>query len=154
VAQSAELAPEHALARLGVMDSEDDLVWMRAELPWLDSGFLGRIPPERAGGVGADLERLGFTVYALDGSRMRTAAQCYAEITRAFDFWGDWQGNPDAFTDFMSDVELPRRAAVVWTSTRTLAAADPVAFARVVSLLILTQEGTPAASQLEILLSE
>lgn len=138
------------------MHGEDDLVWLRGELPWIDTGFLPRVPPGRLDLVLRELDRLGFKVYVLNGEGMSSAAECYAEVTRVFGFWGSWQGNPDAFNDFMGDVDLPRRAAIVWTSTQTLAAADPITFARVVSLLMLTREGLSSAnaSQLEIFLGE
>lgn len=131
------------------------MVWLRRELPWLDTAFLPRVPAERLDDLLLDLGRLGFAIFMLEGERMTDETECYAEVTRALGFWGNWQGNPDAFIDFIADVDFSRRAAIVWTSIRTIAAADPIVFARVVSLLTLAREGTPTeTSQVEIFLSE
>jgi RNAse (barnase) inhibitor barstar len=133
----------------------EDFVWLRRELPWLDTGFLPRLPSGQLGRTLEDLDRLGFKVYHLEGERIRSAEECYAEVTRTFGFWDNWEGNADAFHDFFTDVEFPRRAAIVWSSTRALATADPVTFARTVGLLILERDRTSAdACQLEIFLGE
>jgi hypothetical protein len=137
------------------MHGRGDLVWLRGELPWLDTGFLPSVPSGRLDLALQDLGKLGFKVFLLNGDRMNSAAECYAEVTRVFGFWGNWQGNPDAFRDFIGDVELSRRAAILWTSTRTLAAVDPIAFARVISLLMLTREEiSPDVCQVEIFIGE
>jgi hypothetical protein len=70
----------------------EDFVWLRRELPWLDTGFLPRLPSGQLGRTLEDLDRLGFKVYHLEGERIRSAEECYAEVTRTFGFWDNWEG--------------------------------------------------------------
>ncbi len=107
---------------------------MRAALPWIDAGFIHRLPADAAVAV-ADLEVLGFVVVRLDGAAIGDLPSLHLALAEAFGFPAWYGGNWDAFDECFDDLALPPRVAIVWTDADRLAAADPKAFAEAAVIL-------------------
>jgi RNAse (barnase) inhibitor barstar len=114
-----------------------------------------RLPPGDVEGAIADLERLGFRVFRLDGAKIDDQRSFHEEVAEAFEFSDYYGRNWDAFEECFSEVEMPSRVAIVWTRADVLASRDLKAFAEAVCLFFEhSQERVKMGVQLEIFLGD
>ena len=114
----------------------DEFVWLQQELPWVGRGFIHRLAPANMEGAIADLERLGFRVFQLDGTKIDGEPRLHEELAEAFEFPDYYGRNWDAFDECFSEVEMSSRVAIVWTRADVLASRDLKTFAEAVCVFL------------------
>jgi RNAse (barnase) inhibitor barstar len=129
---------------------EVEFVWLQQALPWVGRGFVHRLPRDSEAGV-ADLERLGFQVFRLDGTKISDRESFHREVAEVFSFPDYYGRNWDAFDECFGELEMPPHVAVVWTDADRLAAGDLKTFAEAVCLFHdHYQERSKSGVQLEL----
>ena len=116
------------------MADDVEFVWLQQELPWVGRGFIHRLPQDADAGV-SDLERLGFRVFRLDGTKIKDRETFHRQVAEAFAFPDYYGRNWDAFNECFGEMDMPPHVAVVWTDAHRLAAGDLKTVAEAVCML-------------------
>jgi RNAse (barnase) inhibitor barstar len=106
---------------------------LREELPWVGSGFIHRLP-QNAFAAAGDLERLGFYVVLLDGTKITDRRSFHTQAAKAFAFPDDYAKTWDAFNECFGKKHLASRVAVLWTAAEQLATNELRTFAEAVAM--------------------